>query len=124
MVNCHCTSISVRYHRRAYATPLAGSTLARGATLLFARLFVIITDMQILPVLDLLNGIVVRGVGGRRDEYRPGRRFSGAALVVLGHGAPMSGHERQIDREDAADSGLALEPDFPPQEASQLPADG
>ena len=27
--------------------------------------------MQILPVLDLLNGIVVRGVGGRRDEYRP-----------------------------------------------------
>lgn len=27
--------------------------------------------MRILPVLDLLNGIVVRGVGGRRDEYRP-----------------------------------------------------
>jgi phosphoribosylformimino-5-aminoimidazole carboxamide ribotide isomerase len=27
--------------------------------------------MQVLPVLDLLNGIVVRGVGGRRDEYRP-----------------------------------------------------
>jgi len=27
--------------------------------------------LQILPVLDLLNGIVVRGVGGRRDEYRP-----------------------------------------------------
>ena len=26
---------------------------------------------QILPVLDLLNGIVVRGVGGRRDEYLP-----------------------------------------------------
>ncbi len=26
---------------------------------------------QILPVLDLLNGVVVRGVGGRRDEYRP-----------------------------------------------------
>jgi phosphoribosylformimino-5-aminoimidazole carboxamide ribotide isomerase len=33
--------------------------------------FVIITVMQVLPVLDLLNGIVVRGVGGRRDEYRP-----------------------------------------------------
>ena len=29
------------------------------------------TDLRILPVLDLLNGIVVRGVGGRRDEYRP-----------------------------------------------------
>ena len=27
--------------------------------------------MQILPVLDLMNGQVVRGVGGRRNEYRP-----------------------------------------------------
>jgi phosphoribosylformimino-5-aminoimidazole carboxamide ribotide isomerase len=27
--------------------------------------------MQILPVLDLLSGQVVRGIGGRRDEYRP-----------------------------------------------------
>jgi phosphoribosylformimino-5-aminoimidazole carboxamide ribotide isomerase len=27
--------------------------------------------MDILPVLDLLNGLVVRGVGGRRNEYRP-----------------------------------------------------
>ncbi len=27
--------------------------------------------MFVLPVLDLLGGIVVRGVGGRRDEYRP-----------------------------------------------------
>jgi phosphoribosylformimino-5-aminoimidazole carboxamide ribotide isomerase len=27
--------------------------------------------MHILPVLDLLEGVVVRGVGGRRDEYRP-----------------------------------------------------
>jgi phosphoribosylformimino-5-aminoimidazole carboxamide ribotide isomerase len=26
---------------------------------------------RILPVLDLLNGIVVLGVGGRRDEYQP-----------------------------------------------------
>lgn len=29
------------------------------------------SSFQILPVLDLLNGIVVRGVGGRRHEYRP-----------------------------------------------------
>ncbi len=28
-------------------------------------------SLQIIPVLDLLNGVVVRGVGGRRDEYRP-----------------------------------------------------
>lgn len=27
--------------------------------------------MRIIPVLDLMGGIVVRGVGGRRDEYRP-----------------------------------------------------
>jgi len=27
--------------------------------------------MEIIPVLDLLDGIVVRGVGGRRHEYRP-----------------------------------------------------
>jgi phosphoribosylformimino-5-aminoimidazole carboxamide ribotide isomerase len=27
--------------------------------------------MQIIPVLDLLDGVVVRGVAGRRSEYRP-----------------------------------------------------
>ena len=27
--------------------------------------------MQILPVLDIMRGQVVRGVGGRRHEYRP-----------------------------------------------------
>jgi phosphoribosylformimino-5-aminoimidazole carboxamide ribotide isomerase len=27
--------------------------------------------MRIIPVLDLMNGRVVRGVAGRRDEYRP-----------------------------------------------------
>src|SRR4051794_18789050 len=27
--------------------------------------------MQILPVLDLLGGVVVRAVAGRRSEYRP-----------------------------------------------------
>ncbi len=27
--------------------------------------------MLVIPVLDLLNGVVVRGVGGRRNEYRP-----------------------------------------------------
>jgi HisA/HisF family protein len=29
------------------------------------------TDMRIIPVLDVMHGEVVRGVGGRRDEYRP-----------------------------------------------------
>uniref|UniRef100_A0A7C2NXC1 HisA/hisF family protein n=1 Tax=Schlesneria paludicola TaxID=360056 RepID=A0A7C2NXC1_9PLAN len=27
--------------------------------------------MRVLPVIDILDGQVVRGVGGRRDEYRP-----------------------------------------------------
>ena len=27
--------------------------------------------MQVIPVLDLMEGLVVRGVGGRRHEYRP-----------------------------------------------------
>ncbi|HXT58936.1 MAG TPA: HisA/HisF-related TIM barrel protein [Pirellulales bacterium] len=36
--------------------------------------------MQILPVIDLMGGLVVRGVGGRRHEYRPieSRLCSGA----------------------------------------------
>jgi phosphoribosylformimino-5-aminoimidazole carboxamide ribotide isomerase len=28
-------------------------------------------SLRILPVLDVMGGIVVRGVGGRREEYRP-----------------------------------------------------
>lgn len=28
-------------------------------------------SVRIIPVLDLMGGLVVRGVGGRRDEYRP-----------------------------------------------------
>jgi phosphoribosylformimino-5-aminoimidazole carboxamide ribotide isomerase len=27
--------------------------------------------MKIIPVIDIQNGVVVRGVGGRREEYRP-----------------------------------------------------
>jgi phosphoribosylformimino-5-aminoimidazole carboxamide ribotide isomerase len=27
--------------------------------------------MRVIPVLDVMNGVVVRGVAGRRDEYRP-----------------------------------------------------
>jgi phosphoribosylformimino-5-aminoimidazole carboxamide ribotide isomerase len=27
--------------------------------------------MRVIPVLDLMNGLVVRGIAGRRDEYRP-----------------------------------------------------
>ena len=27
--------------------------------------------MRVIPVLDLLDSVVVRGVAGRRDEYRP-----------------------------------------------------
>src|SRR5690348_8791069 len=27
--------------------------------------------MRIIPVLDIKNGVVVRGIGGRREEYQP-----------------------------------------------------
>src|SRR5262245_16150446 len=27
--------------------------------------------MRVIPVLDIMNGVVVRGIGGRREEYRP-----------------------------------------------------
>ncbi len=27
--------------------------------------------MRVIPVLDIKNGVVVRGIGGRREEYRP-----------------------------------------------------
>ena len=30
-----------------------------------------VNDFQIIPVLDLLNGVTVQAVAGRRDEYRP-----------------------------------------------------
>jgi phosphoribosylformimino-5-aminoimidazole carboxamide ribotide isomerase len=30
-----------------------------------------LTAVRLIPVLDVLNGVVVRGVGGRRSEYRP-----------------------------------------------------
>jgi phosphoribosylformimino-5-aminoimidazole carboxamide ribotide isomerase len=37
----------------------------------FSKLSRSVELMHVLPVLDLLNGIVVRGVRGRRTEYRP-----------------------------------------------------
>src|SRR4051794_41521781 len=27
--------------------------------------------MRLIPVLDVMNGVVVRGIGGRRSEYQP-----------------------------------------------------
>jgi phosphoribosylformimino-5-aminoimidazole carboxamide ribotide isomerase len=31
----------------------------------------VVRDVQVIPVIDLMDGLVVRGVGGRRNEYRP-----------------------------------------------------
>ena len=28
-------------------------------------------SLRIIPVIDLMNGLAVRGVAGRRDQYRP-----------------------------------------------------
>ena len=39
--------------------------------------------MKVLPVLDLLNGVVVRGVAGRRSEYRPLRSNLTASVHPL-----------------------------------------
>ena len=41
--------------------------------------------MRILPVLDLLGGVVVRGVAGQRDEYRPveSRLVAGAEPLAI-----------------------------------------
>lgn len=39
--------------------------------------------MLVLPVLDLLNGIVVRGVAGRRSEYRPLRTLLTTSVQPL-----------------------------------------
>ena len=39
--------------------------------------------MEVIPVLDLKGGLVVRGVAGRRDEYRPV-----VQPVILGAGTP------------------------------------
>ena len=41
------------------------------------------TSLQILPVLDLWNGVVVRGIGGRRDEYRPVESVLTASTAAL-----------------------------------------
>jgi len=58
------------YPRSGYALssadPIAVLRQSPRALLYFAR-----PPMHILPVLDLLNGIVVRGVAGKREEYRP-----------------------------------------------------
>src|SRR5438046_4078339 len=41
--------------------------------------------MRIIPVLDLKGGVVVRGVAGRREEYRPivSRLVASAAPIAV-----------------------------------------
>ncbi len=43
--------------------------------------------MRIIPVLDLMHGLVVRGVGGRREEYRPvqSRLVASADPLAVAH---------------------------------------
>ena len=54
----------IRYQPAAQARVLA-PLLALRAGILWK------TAMHIIPVLDVMHGEVVRGVGGRREEYRP-----------------------------------------------------
>lgn len=39
--------------------------------------------MQLIPVLDILNGVVVRGVAGQRDQYRPIESYLTSSVHVL-----------------------------------------
>jgi phosphoribosylformimino-5-aminoimidazole carboxamide ribotide isomerase len=90
------------------------------------------TAMRLIPVLDLKGGLVVRGVGGRRDEYRPVqsqiarsagpidvavslretfgfREFYIADLDAIAGGAPHEGVIRELVRRDLrllVDAGL------------------
>ena len=82
--------------------------------------------MLVIPVLDLLNGVVVRGVGGRRDEYRPvesvltlsarpldvARAFRERLNLTTLYVADLDGILRQQPNDDVyrqlADDGLEL----------------
>src|SRR5262245_30382036 len=54
--------------------------------------------MRIIPVLDVLNGVVVRGVGGRRSEYRPvvSRLTSSTAPLDVARALVDSFHPREL----------------------------
>ena len=50
--------------------------------------------MEVIPVIDLLGGQVVRGVAGRRDEYRP--IVSQIAEAVAKHRAGVKAAPSQL----------------------------
>jgi phosphoribosylformimino-5-aminoimidazole carboxamide ribotide isomerase len=54
--------------------------------------------MRLIPVLDVMNGVVVRGVGGRRSEYRPivSRLISSAAPLAVARALVGSFHPREL----------------------------
>ncbi|HVK07511.1 MAG TPA: HisA/HisF-related TIM barrel protein, partial [Gemmataceae bacterium] len=60
--------------------------------------------MRLIPVLDVLHGVVVRGVGGRRNEYRPvvSRLTSSTepvevARALIGHVRPAELYLADLD---------------------------
>ena len=48
--------------------------------------------MRIIPVIDLMGGVVVRGIGGRRDEYQP------IISQIAADASPVSVAEAFIER--------------------------
>jgi phosphoribosylformimino-5-aminoimidazole carboxamide ribotide isomerase len=54
--------------------------------------------MRLIPVLDVRNGVVVRGVGGRRSEYRPivSRLTSSTAPLGVARALVDSFHPREL----------------------------
>lgn len=69
--------------------------------------------MQILPVLDLMGGVVVHGRGGRRDSYRP-------IASPLGSAEDAAGLARALLRE--ADAGTLYVADLDAIEGKPLQA--
>src|SRR5262245_15013390 len=51
--------------------PTANWILRLDSLATFGSRHLSLSSMDILPVLDLLNGVIVRGVAGKREEYRP-----------------------------------------------------
>ncbi len=67
--------------------------------------------LDVLPVVDLQGGVVVRGVGGRRDEYRPivSRLASDASPASIARGFARAGFDQLYVADLDAISGA--EPD-------------
>jgi len=70
--------------------------------------------MQIVPVIDLKQGRVVRGIGGRRDEYRPvvsslvdSSEPGSVARALVSHFAPAEVYVADLDAIETSEPDIA-----------------